>query len=147
MTEKFTRDELVERMVRCGELEVSGGSPEELRGYFAPGYQFHAPGVNLDLDGLLHYFESVRAAFEDRSIRRGVVIVEGNNMACQTWIEGTFVNEFTQSPVGVLAPNQARVTFELINVFQFDDDGRFTHDFIVTDNFSVLTQMGYIASS
>lgn len=143
MAQKLTRDELVARMVRCGELEVSGEAPDELRAYFAPGYRFHAPGVDLDLKGLLDYFASVRDAFEDRSIRRGIVIVEGSNMACQTWIEGTFVREFTQSPVGPLAPNNKRVTFEIINIFQFDNDGRFVHDFITYDNRSVLTQMGY----
>jgi hypothetical protein len=75
--------------VRAGELEVSGEAPEELLGYFAPAYRFHGPGgFDADLGGLLDYFESVRAAFDDRTIRRGIVIVENNNMACQTWIEG-----------------------------------------------------------
>jgi predicted ester cyclase len=139
----FSRDELVARMVRCGELEVSGEAPDELLTYFAPGYQFHAPGVDLDLDGLLDYFASVRAAFSDRSIRRGIVVSEGNRMACQTWIEGVFDGQFTQSPVGSLQPNNERIVFELINIFEFDDEGRFIHDYIAVDNHSVLTQMGW----
>jgi hypothetical protein len=40
--------------------------------------------TKADLAGLLDYFESVRAAFDDRTIRHGIVIVEDNNMACQT---------------------------------------------------------------
>jgi hypothetical protein len=78
MSQKFSRDQLVASMVRAGELEVSGDAPDELAGYFAPGYRFHGPGgFESDLPGLLDYFASVRAAFDDRSIRRGVVIVEG----------------------------------------------------------------------
>ncbi|WP_375489709.1 ester cyclase [uncultured Jatrophihabitans sp.] len=144
MSSGFTREELVARMTRAGELEVSGDAPEELKRYFAPGYRFRGPGgVELDLDGLLGYFASVRDAFDDRSIRRGIVIVEANDMACQTWIEGTFVREFTQSPVGPLPPNNRRVTFDLFNIFHFDDEGRFTDDAIRVDNYDVLTQLGW----
>ena len=144
MRQKFSRDELVARMVRAGELEVSGEAPEELLGYFAPTYRFHGPGgFDADLAGLLDYFESVRAAFDDRTIRRGIVIVEDSNMACQTWIEGTFVREFTQSPVGPLPPNNQRVTFDIHNIFQFDDEGRFVNDYVRLDNHSVLEQLGY----
>ena len=39
-------------------------------------------------DGLTEYFQSLRAAFDDRSIRRGIVVAEGAFIACQTWIEG-----------------------------------------------------------
>ena len=34
----FSRDELVARLVRAGELEVSGESPEEARDYFASNF-------------------------------------------------------------------------------------------------------------
>lgn len=54
-------------------------------------------GYEADYAGLTEYFVSVRAAFDDRSIRRGVVVAEGPFVPCQTWIEGTFVREFTHS--------------------------------------------------
>jgi predicted ester cyclase len=54
------------------------------------------------------------------------------------------VREFTQSPVGPLPPNNQRVTFDLINIFQFDDDGRFVNDYVRLDNQSVLAQLGYM---
>jgi hypothetical protein len=144
MSQKFCRDEFVARMVRAGDLLISGDAPEELLGYFAPNYQFHGSGgFDADLAGLLAYFASVRAAFDDRTIRRGIVIVEGNNMACQTWIEGTFVHEFTQSPVGPLPPNNQRVTFDIHNIFQFDDEGRFVNEYVRLDDRRVLEQLGY----
>ena len=41
----------------------------------------------------------------NRSIRRGIIFAEENYTACQTWIEGTFVREFTHSPAEPLPPN------------------------------------------
>ncbi len=144
MGHHLTRDALVARLVRAGELEVSGEDPAEVDTYFATdGFQFHGPdGFDSDYDGLTDYFESVRAAFDDRSIRRGIMAVEGDYVACQTWIEGTFVREFTRSPAGPLPPNGKRVVFDLINIFRFDDEGRLVEEWVRTDNRSLLRQFG-----
>ena len=37
MTQTYDRDELVARLIRAGELEVSGEHPDEVGDYFAPG--------------------------------------------------------------------------------------------------------------
>jgi predicted ester cyclase len=84
----------------------------------------------------------VRAAFDERSIRRGIVIVEGNYIACQTWIEGRFVREFTQSPAGALPPNGKRVIWDLSNIFRFDDKGCLVEEWVRTDYRSFLSQLG-----
>ena len=143
-TQKFTRSELVSRLVRAGELEVSGENQAEVDTYFdQENFRFHGPGgFESDYAGLMAYFASVRAAFDDRTITRGIIVVEGSTMACQTWIEGTFVREFTQSPAGPLPPTGARVVWDLINIFRFDDDGRLTEEFVRTDNRSFLRQLG-----
>jgi predicted ester cyclase len=141
-TQKYDRDELVARLVRAGELEVSGEHPDEVGDYFAPGYKFHGPGdFESDYDGLQDYFASVRAAFADRSIRRGIIVVEGRTIACQTFIEGRFVHEFTQSPAGSVSPNGRRVVWDLSNIFTFDDEGRITEEWVRTDNQSFLQQL------
>lgn len=95
-----TRDELVARLIRAGELEVLGGDQEETDSYFdTESFEFHGPGgFDADYAGLTEYFRSLRAAFDDRSIRRGIIVAEGDYIACQTWIEGTFARPFTQSP-------------------------------------------------
>ena len=144
MTHGFTRDELLARLVRAGELEVSGEDPAELATYFeTENYAFHGPdGFEADYDGLGDYFASIRAAFDDRSIRRGIVVVEGDYIACQTWIEGTFVREFTHSPAGPLPPNGRRVVWDLLNIFQFDDQGRLVEEWVRTDYRSFLRQLG-----
>jgi predicted ester cyclase len=142
MAQRYTRDELVARLVRAGELEVSGESPDEVGDYFAPEFSFHGPGgMESNYAGLTAYFESVRDAFKDRSIRRGITVVEGNNIACQTWIEGTFVREFTQSPAGPTPPNGRRIVFDLINIFQMDDDGRLISEYVNTDNRTLMEQL------
>jgi predicted ester cyclase len=139
----MSRDQLVSGLVRIGELEVSGENQAEIDAYFAPDFRFHGPdGRELDYEGLQAYFASLRAAFDNRTIKRGVVVVEGNYVACQTTIEGTFVREFTHSPVGRLPPNGQPVTFELTNIFRYDDEGRLAEEWIQTDSRSVLRQLG-----
>ena len=65
MTQTFSRDELVARLVRTGELEVSGESPDEVGRHFAPDFAFPGPGgFESDYAGSLGYFESLRAACE-----------------------------------------------------------------------------------
>ena len=143
-TRKFTRSELVSRLVRAGELQVSGEDQAELDTYFdQENFRFHGPGgFESGYAGLSAYFASVRAAFDDRKITRGIVVAEGDTVACQTWIEGTFVREFTQSPAGRLPPTGTRVVMDLINIFRFDDDGRLTEEWVRTDQRSLLRQLG-----
>ena len=148
MPQRYSRDELVARLVRAGELEVSGEHPDEVGDYFAPEFRFHGPGgVESDYAGLSAYFEAVRDAFADREIRRGIIVLEGNTIACQTWIEGTFVREFTQSPAGPIPPNGRRIVFDLINIFEMDDDGRLVEEHVRTDNRAVLEQLRAPAST
>ncbi|MFI0406082.1 ester cyclase [Actinomadura sp. 3N508] len=142
-TQQFTRDELVARLVRAGELEVSGEDLTEAASYFdTEKFRFHGPdGFESDFDGLSDYFAAVREAFDDRSIRRGIVVAEGDHLACQTWIEGTFARTFSQSPAGPLPPNGERVVFDLINIFRFDAQGRIVEEWVRTDNRSLLRQL------
>ncbi|GAB2682301.1 ester cyclase [Kribbella swartbergensis] len=144
MSHPYTRDELIARLVRAGELEVSGEAPEEVDGYFdTERFTFHGPdGFESDYAGLTEYFAALREAFEDRTIRRGLIVVDGDLVAAQTWIEGTFVRPFTHSPVGTVEPNGARVVWDLINIFRFDEEGRLVEEFVRTDNRSVLRQLG-----
>ncbi|MGX8010428.1 ester cyclase [Mesorhizobium sp. ORM8.1] len=144
MSTKFTRDQLVARLVKAGELEVAGAPAAEIASYFdVENFRFHGPdGFESDFDGLNSYFSAIRAAFEDRKIRRGIIVAEGDTVACQTWITGRFVNEFTMSPAGTLPPNGANITMDLINIFIFDDDGRLIEEFVRTDYRSFLRQLG-----
>ncbi len=140
----FTRDELIARLIRAGELEISGEDQAETDTYFdTERFRFHGPaGFETDYEGLTNYFRSIRAAFEERSIRRGIIVVDGNYVACQTWMEGRFVREFTASPAGSLPPNGQRVAWDLANIFKFDDHGRLVDEWVRTDYRSFLRQLG-----
>jgi predicted ester cyclase len=140
----FSRDELVARLKRAGELEISGEDQAETDSYFDTSrFRFHGPGgYEADYAGLTGYFQSIRGAFDDRSIRRGIVVVEGPYIACQTWMEGRFVREFTQSPAGPLPPNGERIIWDLSNIFRFDDEGRIVEEWVRTDYRSFLRQLG-----
>jgi len=144
MLHRYTRDELVARLVRAGELEVSGENPDEVDSYFdTKNFAFHGPGgFQADYAGLTEYFRSLRDAFDDRSIRRGIIVAEGDYLACQTWIEGTFAHPFTRSPAGTIEPNGARVVMDLMNIFRFDDHGRLIEEYVRTDYRSFLRQLG-----
>jgi hypothetical protein len=144
MPRRYTRDELVERLVRAGELEVSGDDQDEAGTYFdTENFAFHGPdGFDADYAGLTEYFRSLRAAFDDRTIRRGIIVAEGEYIACQTWIEGTFARPFTQSPAGRLEPTGARVVMDLMSIFRFDDEGRLVEEYVRTDYRSFLRQLG-----
>jgi predicted ester cyclase len=138
-----SQEERVIGLIRVGEQELTGDDEAEVDAYFAPDFAFHGPdGAELNYEGLKGYFASLRAAFDDLTISRGVMVVEGDYVACQTTIAGTFVREFTHSPVGPLPPNGRRVVFELINIFRYDDQVRLAEEWVQTDNRSRLRQLG-----
>ena len=138
-----SRDEQVQDLIRAGELLVSGENPAASLGYFSPNFKFHGPdGAESNREELQEYFVALRAAFDDLTITRGIMVVEGDYIACQTTIAGTFAREFTHSAVGPLPPNGNRVVFELSNIFRYDEDGRLAEEWIQTDNRSTLRQLG-----
>src|SRR5918992_1184362 len=138
-----SREERVADLIRVGELELTGEHQAEVDAYFARDFRFHgADGAELDYEGLKGYFASLRAAFDDLTISRGIIVAEGDYVACQTRIAGTFVREFTHSPVGPVPPNGNRVVLELINIFRYDGQGRLAEEWVQTDNRSRLRQLG-----
>ena len=75
---RASREARVSALIRVGE-ELTGETNEEVDAYFAPGFVFHGPdGAELDYEGLKGYFASLRAAFDDLTIDRGVIVVEGD---------------------------------------------------------------------
>jgi len=128
-------DTLVKRMVRAGELMISGKNPAELATYFdTEKFRFHSSdGNEYNYSQLMQYFESYRAAFDNRSIKRGIIIKEGKYISCQTTIQGDFLREFAGSPIGKLSPNGRTAAYSLINIFRFDDQGRLAEEWVQVD--------------
>lgn len=139
-----TREEIVTRLVQAGELEVDEADQSLIDSYFDTGrFAFHGPdGFESGYAGPTAYFGAIRHAFDERCIRRGLIIVEGDYAACQTWMEGHFVKDFAMSPAGLLPPNGRRVVWDLINIFRFDEQARIVEEWVRTDNRGFLRQLG-----
>ena len=138
---QFTREELIAGLIRIGEHGIATEDDEALDQYFSPEFVFHGPNGDLRYEQLKSYFASLRAAFDDLTMTRDHIVVDGNFVACQTSIAGRFVREFTQSPVGVLPPTGDRVVFELINIFRYDETGRLAEEWMQSDTRSSLRQL------
>src|SRR6266480_4704347 len=112
--QKFTRSELVARLVRAGELEVSDEDQAEVDTYFnQESFRFHGPdGFESDYAGLTAYFASIRAAFDDRKITRASSWPRATPWRAR---RGSRVRSrvFTQSPAGPLPPTGPRVVMDL----------------------------------
>jgi predicted ester cyclase len=130
-------------LIRIGEKLMTGEDKAEVDAYYAPEYRFHGPeGGEWDYQALKEYFAALRAAFDDLTITRGIIVVEGDHVACQTTIAGRFARPFTHSPVGALQPTGNRVVFELTNIFRYDGAGCLAEEWIQTDDRNVLRQLG-----
>ena len=70
------------------------------------------------------------------------MIAEGNLVAARATMTGIFEHEFTQSPAGPLPPNGEKVTFRIINLFRYDDQGKLAEEWVQTDNRGLLRQLG-----
>jgi hypothetical protein len=50
-------------------------------------FAFNGPdGAELDYEGVQEFFASFRAAFDELTISRGIMVVEADSVACQTTI-------------------------------------------------------------
>ncbi|MGO9874889.1 MAG: ester cyclase [Acidimicrobiia bacterium] len=142
MAAAIDRNKLVDGLVHIGELEITGEDRAMVDAYFAPSFVFHAPdGRDLDYDGLQNYFASLRAAFDNRTITRGIILVDGN-CRLSDHDRRNVRSRVHALPGRAAAPNGQRVTFELTNIFRYDDEGRLAEEWIQTDNRSVLRQLG-----
>jgi len=88
------------------------------------------------------YFASLRAAFTNFEIRRAAIIGEGSYLAARTIFSGTFVNVFTQSPIGPLQPHRQHIDWEVMNLFRYDTEGRLAEEWVQSDTRSLLQKLG-----
>ncbi|WP_432825847.1 ester cyclase [Dactylosporangium sp. CA-092794] len=139
-----TRDERVACAVRIGELAVSGADAEAFADVVdIENFRFHGPdGNESDHAGLVAYFATLRAAFDNLTLTRGIMLADGDYMAYQTHFGGTFAHEFTASPVGPLPPNGRHVRWDVINIVRLDGQGRVVEEWAQYDNRSFLRALG-----
>lgn len=129
-------------LVRIGRQAIAQEDDDALDAYFAPNFVFHGPAGDLSYGQLKAYFASLRTAFTGLKVERAAILGDGDNLASRTIFSGRFEHVFTQSPVGPLEPNGAEVTWEVINIFRYDQEGRLAEEWVQTDYRSFLEKLG-----
>ena len=135
-------DDLATGLVRVGEDAIATQNDALLDTYYTEDYALHSPAGDFDRDEIKAYFAALRASFGDFTIRRAQILVDGNYLSARTVMSGRFDKKFAYTPVGTLDPNGERVEWELINIFRYTDEGRLAEEWVQTDTYDFLRQLG-----
>ena len=140
------RDSLVNGLVRIGEDAVAESNDALFYAYYTDDYQLHSPAGDFNRDQIRAYFAALRESFTDFTISRAQVLVDGNFVTARTVMAGRFDKEFAYTPIGTVRPNGQQVQWELINIFRYTDEGRVVEEWVQTDTYDFLRQLGAVAS-
>jgi predicted ester cyclase len=133
---------LARDLIRIGDEAIARVDDVALRDYYREDYVFHGPGADLGFEELRAYFASLRAAFSQLRLVREQIIVDGDFMAARTTFSGDFTGVFTDSPIGPVEPTGQHFEWEVMGIFQYDDEGRLAEEWVQTDYRSFLTKLG-----
>ena len=68
--------------------------------------------------------------------------MDGNFVTARTLMAGRFDKEFAYTPIGIVQPNGRHIQWELINIFRYTDEGRLAEEWVQTDTYDFLRQLG-----
>ena len=140
------RESLAAGLVLIGEEAVAKSNDGLFYDYYTDDYQLHSPAGQFNREEIRAYFAALRASFTDLTIRRAQVLVDGNFVSARTVMAGRFDKEFAYTPIGTVQPNGQHVRWELINIFRYTDDGRLVEEWVQTDTYDLLRQLGAVGS-
>jgi len=140
------RGSLAEGLVVIGEEALAKSNDRLLYDYYTDDYQLHSPAGQFNREEIRAYFAALRESFTDFTIKRAQVLVDGNFVTARTVMAGRFDKEFAYTPIGTVRPNGQHVQWELINIFRYTDDGRLVEEWVQTDTYELLRQLGAIES-
>jgi predicted ester cyclase len=140
------RDILADLLVSIGEDAVAKSNDALLDDYFTNDYQLHSPAGDFNRDQIKAYFAALRESFTDFTISRAQILVDGNYATARTVMTGRFDKAFAYTPIGTVEPNGQNVQWELINIFRYTDDGRLVEEWVQTDTYDLLRQLGAVGS-
>ncbi len=115
-----------------------------LDNYFADNYRLHSPAGDFNRAEIKAYFSALRNSFTGFTISRAQIFVDGNFVIARTVMAGRFDKEFAYRPVGTVQPNGKQVRWELINIFRYTDEGRLVEEWVQTDTYEFLRQLGAV---
>jgi predicted ester cyclase len=140
------RQNLADGLVSIGEDAIAKSNDALLDDYYTDDYQLHSPAGDFNRDEIKAYFAALRESFSDFTISRAEILVDGYFVAARTVMAGRFDREFAYTPIGTVEPNGQRVRWELINVFRYTDEGRLVEEWVQTDTYDFLRQLGAVGS-
>ena len=140
------RDSLANGLVRIGEDAVAKSNDALFYDYYTDNYQLHSPAGDFNREEIRAYFAALRESFTDFTISRAQILVDANFATSRTVMAGRFDKEFAYTPVGTVQPNRQQVQWELINIFRYTDDGRLIEEWVQTDTYDFLRQLGVVGS-
>jgi predicted ester cyclase len=140
------RNSLTDGLVRIGEDAVVKSNDALFYDYYADNYQLHSPAGDFDREEIRAYFAALRESFTDFTISRAQILVDGSFATARTVMAGRFDKEFAYTPIGTVQPNRQHVQWELINIFRYMDDGRLIEEWVQTDTYDFLRQLGAVGS-
>ena len=136
------RETLVSGLVSIGEDAIAKSNDALLDDYYTDDYTLHSPAGAFNRDEIKAYFAALRESFTDFTISRAQILVDGNFVSSRTVMAGLFDKEFAYTPIGTVEPNGQRVQWELINIFRYSDEGRLVEEWVQTDTYDFLRQLG-----
>jgi predicted ester cyclase len=139
------RESLANGLVRIGEDAVAKSNDALFYDYYTDNYRLHSPAGNFNREEIRTYFAALRESFTDFTISRAQILVDGNFATARTVMAGRFEKEFAYTPIGTVRPNGQPVQWELINIFRYTDDGRLAEEWVQTDTYDFLRQLGAVA--
>jgi predicted ester cyclase len=140
------RDRLAKDLVSLGEDAIAKSNDALLDDYFTDDYKLHSPAGAFNRDEIKAYFAALRESFTDFTISRAQILVDGNFLTSRTVMAGRFDKEFAYTPIGSVEPNGQHVQWELINIFRYTDEGRVIEEWVQTDTYDFLRQLGALGS-
>jgi hypothetical protein len=131
-------------LIWIGENGIAKENAEALKTYFHPDFVFHATdGSTIDREQLWAVFAAYRAAFDNFSVTRQMILSDGENfIASQTTFAGRFVRPLSASPLGVLQPSGKPFVQRIHNLFRFAEDGRLIEEWTQYDSRLMLESLG-----
>jgi predicted ester cyclase len=142
----LNRESLANGLVVIGEEAVAKSNDGLFYDYYTDDYQLHSPAGQFNREEIRTYFAALRESFTDFTIKRAQVLVDGNFVTARTVMAGRFDKEFAYTPIGTVQPNGQHVQWELINIFRYTDDGRLVEEWVQTDTYELLRQLGAVES-
>ncbi|WP_161555609.1 ester cyclase [Sphingomonas carotinifaciens] len=130
-------------LIQIGEVGIAREDHAALERFFDPDFQFHGPaGAELNRLQLWQYFAACRAAFDEFSVIRQMLMSDGHDyIAARTRFSGVFARTFAAQPDAPIQPNGKRLAYSLINISRYTADGRLAEEWAQYDTGTFMDQL------